>query len=228
MNRGDYLASAKEHFNDRANLYESMIMKIVYEPEIFFSSVLDRIPVGNSKILELGSGTGLVTEMIVDRSPHSSVTCIDKTPEMIEVALKKPSLKEVKIIEGDFCVVWPEGEFDAVVTTLCLHHLNDRDRLEVIGKIYGSLKKGGVFVNGDVFRPGTLSEESGYMKRWQDYMTGNGLSGPEALSMIEKRRNSYSFLDTGGGYMDKLHDSGFGSISCIYNNDMYSVFVAVK
>lgn len=228
MMSGDIPEAADEHFNDRADLYESMIMKIVYEPGIFFSSVLDFIPSGSSEILELGSGTGLVTGMIMERNPSASVTCVDKTPEMIEVALKKPLLTGVRMIEGDFCSVWPEGSFDVVVTTLCLHHLNDRDRREVIRKVHDSLNDGGVFVNGDVFRPESLQEESEFNRRWRDYMIKNGLSETEAKAMIEKRKNSYAFLDTYDGYGSKLREAGFEEIRSPYINKIYGVFVAIK
>lgn len=219
---------AEEHFNENAEKYESLIEKIVTRHEIFFSQVVSLVPGGDIRVLELGSGTGYLTEKIIEKNPGAKVTCIDMTPEMIGIAMRKETLKNVEFIEGDFRNVWPNGKFDLVISTLCFHHLPDKDREEVTKMIRDSLADGGIFVNGDVFKSddefigGILDE------RWKEAMIENGLSEKQADGMIEKRGRALEFIDTPEGYRKKLLDAGFGKVFCFYSFDIYGVFAAFR
>jgi tRNA (cmo5U34)-methyltransferase len=216
---------AEEHFNDTADRYEGLIVNIISNPALFFDSALDYIPDGKITVLELGSGTGYVTEQILEKNPDAEITCIDMTPEMLVIARKKSTLAGVAFLEGDFREVWPDGLFDVVITTLCLHHLPDADRAAIVRHIRTSLKTGGCFINGDVFRPEYAWEETIYRTRWGRYMTEHGLSGPEAEGMLAKREKSYGFIDTFEQYRQKLADAGFERILFPYHYDFYGVFI---
>jgi tRNA (cmo5U34)-methyltransferase len=219
---------AEEHFNDRADRYEALIEKIVSHPGIFFGTAAACVPGGEIAVLELGSGTGYVTELLLAQNPEAQITCIDMTPEMLSVARAKPALRGVTFLEGDFRDVWPGGRFDCVISTLCLHHLPDADRAALIRRIHSTLNEGGRFINGDAFRPESAWEEEVYMKRWRRDMTAAGLPGSEAEGMIAKRKKSYQFLDTFHAYHRKLSDAGFKKVICPYVFDIYGVVVAVR
>jgi tRNA (cmo5U34)-methyltransferase len=219
---------AEEHFNERADLYESMIRKIIPHHDVFFGTALDFVPTGKIDVLELGSGTGLVTEMVLRSNPEARITCIDMSPEMLEVALSKPSLRDVSMLEGDFREVWPEGPFDVVMTTLCLHHLPDDDRMEMLARIHDILSPNGVFINGDVFKPECLWHEEVFRGRWRTAMLSNGLPDTEADGMIAKRENSWEFIDTMRQYRNKLEAAGFQKVLNPLINDFYGVFVGYK
>lgn len=220
------MMKAKEHFNDTADHYEEQIEKIIPYADHFFGIALDCIPPGNLSVLELGSGTGYVTERILRRNPGARVTCIDMTPEMLAVARGKPKLDGVSFIEGDFRDVWPDEQFDLVITTLCLHHLPDRDRATVIRRIHTTLNKGGRFINGDIFRPESEWEETLSRNRWRRYMVEHGLPAGDAEGMIETRQENFRYIDTLRGYRQKLSDAGFQRILCPYVCYFTSVFLA--
>jgi tRNA (cmo5U34)-methyltransferase len=219
---------AKEHFNDRASSYEDLIVRIVPHHPLFFGTVIDFIPSGRARILELGSGTGLVTELILKQNPRADITCIDMTPEMLEVARAKEALRDVTLIEGDFRDVWPEGSFDAIVSTLCFHHLTGEDRATMAGNIFASLVPGGWFINGDVFRPESEWEESVYMERWLEYMHRMGLPPAEAEGMVQKRAASYRFLDTVTHFRQTCASAGFERILLPFVYDIYGVLCCQK
>ncbi len=219
---------AEEHFNERAELYESLIRKIIPHHDVFFGTVLGFVSGGKIDVLELGSGTGLVTEMVLGSNPDEQITCIDMSPEMIEVALSKPSLREVSMLEGDFSEVWPEGPFDVVMTTLCMHHLPDDDRMEMLARIHDILSPSGVFINGDVFRPDDLWQEEIFRGRWRTAMLSNGLPDAEADGMIAKRENGWEFIDTMGQYGKKLEEAGFEKVLIPPIYDFHGVFVGFK
>jgi len=222
------LDKGREHFDGIENAYERMIVQIVPSYRDFFGSVLSLVPGGPVRILELGSGTGFVTSMLVAQNNEAEITCIDLSPGMLEVAKAKPELSNVEYITGDIRETWGEGRFDVVLTTLCLHHLPDEDRAGVMDTINHSLNEGGVFVNGDVFAADGDTEELLNMAWWHNAMLQNGFSEEEADAMIQKRADNAGYLDTVGGYAAKLEAAGFGTVVHLYKNRIYSTFVGIK
>lgn len=218
----------EEHFHEKADAYEDLIVEIVSDAPVFFGTVTSFVPEGEIDLLELGSGTGFVTEQILNVNPQARVTCIDMDPAMLAVARRKESLSSVTFLEGDFRNVWPEGQFDLVLTSLCLHHLPDDDRAMVLCHIYDTLRPGGRFINGDVFRPDERWEEEDLKNQWYHSMRANGLSTAEAESMLAKRERNYQFLDTLPHFREKMIRAGFERILCPYVNGIYSVFVGCR
>lgn len=218
----------REHFDGIENDYERMIVSIVPSAEDFFGTVLSFVPQGKVKILELGSGTGLVTTMLVSENKGAEITCIDLSSGMLDVAKKKPELDGVKFIEGDFREIWGDGTFDVVLTTLCLHHLPDDDRKLILKQIYESLNPGGVFINGDVFAADSVMEEELNLEWWRGKMTDGGISPEDADLMLCKRRDNSAFLDTVTGYYGKMVSAGFEDVIFAYKNRIYGVFAGYK
>ena len=223
-----YMEKAEEHFNNTAQNYENDIEKIVIDHEAFFGQAVSLVPEDCKNILELGSGTGYLTEKIIKKSPGAAVTCIDMTPEMINVAMAKKTLEGVEFILGDFRERWPDKKFDLVISTLCFHHLPDTDRKYVIEMIRKSLTENGVFVNGDVFKAGDFTLDEMLNERWKEAMIKNGLPVGEAEEMIHKRKNTLKFIDTPEAYRKKVLEAGFEKVFCFYSDDIYGVFAAFK
>ncbi|WP_421908172.1 class I SAM-dependent methyltransferase [Methanolacinia petrolearia] len=222
------MEKAEEHFNNTAKNYENLIEKIVSDHKAFFNQAVSLVPDNGGDILKLGSGTGYLTEKIIERNPGASVTCIDMTPEMIDVAMAKQNLEGVEFILGDFREKWPDKKFDMNISTLCFHHLPDIDREYIIGKIRDSLKDNGIFVNGDVFKAGDPTLDDMLNDRWEKAMIKNGLSTEQTSGMIDKRKAAAKYIDTPEGFKEKLLKAGFEKVFCFYSYDIYGVFAAFK
>jgi SAM-dependent methyltransferase len=186
------------------------------------------VPQGRIEVLELGSGTGYATERLLKHNPRARVTCLDLSAEMLAVASAKPALKRVRFVQGDIRDGWPSQRFDAVFTTLCLHHLTNRERLAAVRRVFGSLRRGGCFINGDVFQPDAIWEERLLCNRWFDYMRSQGMAPSDARAMLAKRRANQSCLDTMHGWRSKLQQAGFFRIFNPLTVEFYAAFVAYK
>jgi len=108
-----------------------------------------------NRVLEIGCGTGAVTERLCARGAH--VTAIDQSPEMIEQAKAR--------FQAGYAnsVVWleqtaseidglPEGAFDAVVISLCLSEMSAGERRYVLTQAALRLVSGGRLVAADEVR----------------------------------------------------------------------------
>ena len=84
----------------------------------------------NSKILDLGCGTGLELTYYFDRCREGSITGIDLAPGMLQALREKFPGKKLNLIQGSYFAV-PLGEeaFDAAVSVESLHHFTAAEKL---------------------------------------------------------------------------------------------------
>ncbi len=192
--------------------YDEVIGGVVPQHAAFLETMLDYLPENASNILELGSGTGIVTAMIRDARPGAQITCIDLSEEMLAMARQKPELAGVRLVQGDLRDPWPEGQYDAVVTALCLHHVGPDDRAQVAVRAAEALTPGGRFVCADVFRPEEDWQEAVIRDHWRSYMADHGVPDAVAEGMLTQRNKCYPEMDTVGGFEERLEQAGFSRV----------------
>lgn len=112
------------------------------------------LPTRNFAILELGVGTGTLTELLLAEFPHARVTGIDLAPKMIARARTKLRRfrDRVELIAGPL-EEFRTGEYDAVVSALAIHHLSDPEKWRLFRRIQRALPPGGYFGDGDDHLP---------------------------------------------------------------------------
>lgn len=76
-------------------------------------------------ILEIGSGTGYVTERLASQFPEAHITAIDIAEGMIALASEKPALKGVQFICGDFESLENLNTYDLIISNATIQWFND-------------------------------------------------------------------------------------------------------
>ena len=110
---------------------------------------------GNT-VLDVGCGTGEVTLRAKTRAQDGKVYGIDPAPEMISVARRKATQKNLAI---DFRVgviealPFPNESMDVVTSSLMMHHLTENLKARGLAEIYRVLKPGGRLLIADFMRP---------------------------------------------------------------------------
>jgi malonyl-CoA O-methyltransferase len=74
-------------------------------------------------ILDIGCGTGLVSEELYRLWPQASITALDAAPAMIDEVRRK--MPQVTAIVGDALTYQPPHKFDAIFSSMLLHWLPD-------------------------------------------------------------------------------------------------------
>lgn len=100
------------------------------------------------KILEVGSGPGVITEKICNLFPNSLVTCLELDQELLEFHKEHASentKKQINIVQGNISEIdLGEEQYDIVFARLVLQHVVEVDK--AIQNINKLLKKGGKLV----------------------------------------------------------------------------------
>ncbi|MFF8997625.1 class I SAM-dependent methyltransferase [Streptomyces achromogenes] len=108
-------------------------------------TVLDLIPPGPGRLLDVACGTGIVTRRLAAARPGLRVTGADLTSAMLRrAAARLPG----RVVRADSRrLPFPDGAFDAVTTIWLLHLLDDPEDLRaVVAECARVLRPGGVYV----------------------------------------------------------------------------------
>ena len=219
----------EEQFNLIAGEYDSGRRKFIpcfddyYEKTTDFAVSFVGTP---RRIIDLGSGTGLLAMYYFRHFPDAEYVLIDLAEDMLSVARKRfEHAPKVSCQVLDYTQELPEGNFDLVISALSIHHLENQEKSGLFGKIRQKLAPGAFFINYDQF-----CSDSSQMSRltdqyWVDHLYHrSGLTSAE-LSLWEERRK----LDRECSVSEEkqmLLKSGFKTAECIYLYGKFAVIAA--
>ena len=107
---------------------------------------LARVSAGES-ILDVGCGTGTLAIAAKRRAGSAGVVhAVDASPEIITAARRKAQKAGVRIAFENQVIEalpFPDGKFDAVLSTLMFHHLPRKTREQGVREMRRVLKRGG-------------------------------------------------------------------------------------
>ncbi|MGD9633497.1 MAG: methyltransferase domain-containing protein [Pirellulales bacterium] len=113
------------------------------------AALLDELPPGVGRVLDLGSGDGRLMALVLAKLPVATGMAVDFSAAMLERSRQRfAGDGRVEIIEHDLSHPLPElGAFDAVVSSFAIHHLPHARKRALYGEVWQQLRPGGVFCN---------------------------------------------------------------------------------
>ena len=111
--------------------------------------LLEHVPLGAQRILDLGTGDGRLLELLRADRPEMHGVGLDFSELMLEAARERFADDEgIEFVEHDLVEPLPAlGGFDAVVSSFSIHHLEHERKRSLYGEVLGLLEPGGVFAN---------------------------------------------------------------------------------
>ncbi len=147
-------ARSKAAFDEQAPIYDEGMQgdhaRALY-PCIFEEArrAMEGIPVPS--VLDVGCGTGMLSERLLGAFPSCRLTGVDLSPAMVERARARLAGRaEVREADAER-LPFHDGAFDLVVCNDSFHHYPDPDRAAF--QMWRVLRKGGALVLGDVWQP---------------------------------------------------------------------------
>jgi malonyl-CoA O-methyltransferase len=125
------------HFSANAGNYDlyAHVQKKMASRLVEFAELNEHGPV--SSILDAGSGTGYLTELLLDHFPHASLTAVDIAPGMIETAKRKFARHRIRFLCADIEEMSITKDYDLIASNASLQWWNDTPR--TLERLYSAL-----------------------------------------------------------------------------------------
>jgi SAM-dependent methyltransferase len=111
--------------------------------------LLEQIPQSARRVLDLGTGDGRLLALLGRERSELIAVGVDFSQVMLDRARKRfAGHANVDLVQHDMAEPLPElGVFDAVVSSLAIHHLEHERKRSLYGEVFELLQPGGVFAN---------------------------------------------------------------------------------
>lgn len=223
--------SINEAFNKTIDYYDSWIRKAVPGYDDMCRIACELLPVTDSSIevVDLGAGTGLFSQLVMNVYPTAHFTLWDVADKMLDVARTRfmNTGAQLTYIVNDYRMFNELNSCDLVISSLSIHHLSDQEKKDLFQNIYRALKPGGMFLNLDQIKGPTPELQNLYCQKWEEITRRNGASDEEVAGGLERRR-LYDREATLANQLQWLHDAGFEEVDCVYKHWLMGLFCAQK
>lgn len=128
-----------------------------FEDEHFrvMHEVLEAHGVRVDRVLELGAGNGYMTAELCERQSVQTAVLVDVNDTMIAAAREwlAGTVPKLHLVKGDMETdAWVEevqswAPYEAVISRLAIHHIDNDQKKRVYGHIYDLLRPGGLFIH---------------------------------------------------------------------------------
>lgn len=113
------------------------------------TALLEEIPRGVRRILDLGAGDGRLLALVLRERPHAHGVAVDFSAHMLDrLHTRFGPMSRAEIVHHNLAFPLPVlGTFDAVVSSFAIHHLTHERKRQLYEEIWDMLEPGGVFCN---------------------------------------------------------------------------------
>ncbi|MEK4006853.1 malonyl-ACP O-methyltransferase BioC [Paenibacillus sp. FSL H3-0333] len=207
------ISNIRRQFNRSANSYDAhaQVQRIMSDRLAgSFIGWKNKGNVAGLNILEIGCGTGTLTEILINEWPSASITALDIAPAMIKLAeqrvlsaeaniIGKITSDRLRLLHADVEMWAPEAptaSFDLIVSNACFQWLSNPR--QTIGQLRRMLRPGGMLIF-TTFGPDTFYEMH---RAFNEVYRASGL---------EPQRHGLTFRST-DQWTNLIKESGFTNI----------------
>lgn len=138
-------------FDGTAKFYDSVVKYATFGRDDFWKKQIIRQIPDAQKILELACGTGILTGMIAQKFPHSTIVGMDITENYLEMAKRKlGSYQNISFVCQDAEELKLEEKFDCIVSSYIPKYCDPKI---LVPKCIQHLKSGGKIILHDFTFP---------------------------------------------------------------------------
>ncbi|MCB0110399.1 MAG: methyltransferase domain-containing protein [Caldilineaceae bacterium] len=144
-------------FDRRAAGYDAHMCSNVFTDATFvkfYRAIASPIPetVQPLQILDLGCGTGLEIEFLLQRAPHAQITAVDLSEGMLALLAERyhAQMPQITLVADSYLTMDLGAQrYDYILSAMTIHHLLHEPKRRLYAQIYAALKPGGRYIEGD-------------------------------------------------------------------------------
>jgi ubiquinone/menaquinone biosynthesis C-methylase UbiE len=223
--------SAWGYFASMVESYDSLIRRAVPCYDEMVSRLLQYLPSEAQSVVELGCGTGNLSLALLAKFPSSTMTFVDASPEMIAAtrsrvdrARPSPTPSFDFLVQRFEEIDLPGKPADVVVSSISLHHVEDKARL--YSRIRSLMQRGAHFCFADQMRGEPEANHRLNWERWLDFCREPGHCTPEETESLVQHALAHDHYTTLTDHITLLSDAGFCEIDCVWRNGMWGIVTA--
>jgi tRNA (cmo5U34)-methyltransferase len=223
--------SVKRHLRVDADGYDVEIRRFIPHYEEMIATgveVLSALAPADSRILDLGGGTGALSSAVLAGLPSSRVTMVDVDADMIAEARRRLARFGDRVSFEQASFLDPLPAADAVVASLALHHVHDLDTKTALYRaIHDTLSPGGVLLNLDAAVTEGIRLNRLVFDRMAARMADHGISHAEARGHFASwaDEDRYFPLDA---ELAALRAAGYDEVECLWRRGLCAITCALR
>ncbi len=206
--------------------YDDPRRRLIPPFEAFYGTAVDALGLAASpprRILDLGAGTGLLSEAVLAAHPGAHVTLLDGAAPMLDHARARLGERAGYVV-GDLADPLPAGPWDAAISALAIHHLDDAGKRALFARVHDALAPGGVFVNAEQVAGPTAFLDA-YVRGWHERRSrALGTTDEEWTASLQ--RQAHDRCASVEHQVAWLRTAGFGDADCLFRDHRFAVLVA--
>jgi len=209
----DVTKTVGQHFDEWAPRYDAQIREMVPRYEEIHDTLLALLALRPpQRFLDLGAGTGYTLRRVLDAFPATRAIGLDVSTEMLDRARQRLAGLEDRVALRTSDIARPaiDGEHDAIVSILAVHHLYPDEKRHLFSRIWEHIQPGGVFLLADYFRPA--------MDRLSELYDLPTAPDPHEIE--------HDHPDTAAEHLAWLTAAGFAAVDVVWKYDDVGVLVA--
>lgn len=217
---------AIEHFERFAAGYEAERRRVLPGFDTFYGRAVAALALAGREIrsvLDLGSGTGLLAAHIASVYPQAQLTLLDGSPAMLDRA-RIVFGDRASYVVADLAEGLPDGDWDAIVSSLAIHHLDDAHKQSLYERVHDALHPGGMFVNAEQVAGATGLFDDAHQRWHEREARALGTTDAGWDHVVESMRHDRTA--TVERQLAWLRRSGFLDADCIWKDHRFAVIAA--
>jgi tRNA (cmo5U34)-methyltransferase len=213
-----------------ASEYDISRRRLIPCYDLFYATAADlaarSVKVSSPAILDLGAGTGLLSEFVMQKVTKASLYLLDESSDMLANAQQRLAKYDPQIFIQSMTEPRPAITFHAVVSSLAIHHLTDEDKRSLFKRIYRSLAPGGVFINAEQI----LGDTDWHQKLYEDMHlnSARALGSDEDEIRAAQERMAYDRCATLSDQISWLKEIGFQNADSFFHSFRFAVYAGWK
>jgi tRNA (cmo5U34)-methyltransferase len=181
-------------------------------------------------IMDLGCGGGNYAVKLCEVFSSTNYTLIDLSENMIREAERRVSAATkgtVRAVCADYRTIdFGYQKYDIITAGTTLHHLRTEQEWEsVFGRVFDSLKRGGLFFVNDIVIGETPEIGALMLEGWRSVLQKNV---PGEVDFFLKKYETEDTPQTLTYQLDLMRSVGFSQISVLHKHFNFATFVGVK
>ena len=212
----------KSFFDARVSDYDEHMVAILEDYDNFYKNIATPIEKTDKlvEILDLGAGTGIELEYILEKAPNARITAVDLSEEMLKRLLNKYDgfRSQISTIADSYLSInLALHSYDYIVTVMSLHHLMPGKKIDLYKKLREALIPGGAFIEGDYVV--SAEEEKRLLNEYYQFKKDN--------PSLEDGEYHIDIPFSEKTQIQALKDAGFKEVDVIFRTSKANVVTAM-